>query len=169
MFFVVRNENKAEKQMYKVEAETLTDYFEADALRKSDLKAMDALLRRVAPGLQRWFYPGVQTGEAGMQMKMIGYGTTVYQGKGGKVGKWPIVGLALQKNYISLYIAADKNGLPVLDSYCGQLGETRSGQNNFSFVRFAQLDSARLEALLQDIVEATSGEQGAATSPPLIV
>lgn len=137
--------------MYKVEAETLEDYFNADKQRKSDLESLDKLIRHSAPNLKRWFYPGVQAGEAGMQFKMIGYGVTQYRGKAGKTGKWPIIGLALQKNYVSVYIAAEKDGAPITDHYRGQLGETRAGNNNFSFISFDQLNQEILVALLKDI------------------
>ncbi len=137
--------------MYKVDAETLADYFNVDKQRKSDLESLDQLIRRSAPSLKRWFYPGVQAGEAGMRFKMIGYGVTEYRGKAGKTGKWPIIGVALQKNYMSVYIAVDKNGSPIIDQYRGQLGETRAGNNNFSFVSFDQLNQETLVALLKDI------------------
>ena len=69
----------------------------------------------------------------------------------GKTGKWPIIGLALQKNYVSIYIAADKDGSPLVDQYRDQLGETRAGNNNFSFLSFDQLNQEILVALLKDI------------------
>jgi hypothetical protein len=39
--------------------------------------------------------------------------------------KWPIVGLAWQKNYISLYTSVVKDGAPITDRYKGSL---RRGQ-----------------------------------------
>jgi hypothetical protein len=137
--------------MYKVEAKTIEEYFNAGEHRKSDLKALDALIRHTVPSLKRWFYPGVQAGEAGMRMKMIGYGVTQYRVKSGKSGKWPIIGLALQKNYLSIYIAVNKNGFPIVDEYKGRLGELRTGMNNFSFVNFDQLHQEAVIALLKDI------------------
>jgi hypothetical protein len=146
--------------MYKVEAKTIEEYFNAGEHRKSDLMAVDALIRRTVPNLKRWFYLGVQAGEAGMRMTMIGYGVTQYRVKSGKHGKWPIIGLALQKNYVSIYVAVNKNGLPIVDEYKGQLGELRTGMNNFSFVNFDQLHQETLIALLKDIDNHAGPEEG---------
>ena len=44
--------------MFKVRANSLEEYFDADLARKSDLLALDVLIRKTAPGLERWFYPG---------------------------------------------------------------------------------------------------------------
>jgi hypothetical protein len=65
--------------------------------------------------------------------------------------EWPIVGLALQKNYISLYTSVVKEGAPITDRYKGRLGELRSGSGNFSFVGFDQLDQGAVVTLLEDI------------------
>ena len=65
--------------------------------------------------------------------------------------KWPIVGLALQKNYISLYTSVVKDGAPITDRYKGSLGELKIGRGNFSFVTFDQLDQDTVVALLKDI------------------
>lgn len=43
------------------------------------------------------------------------------------------MGIALQKNYISVYLSVMKEGAPLLESYSGKLGEARAGSNNFSF------------------------------------
>jgi len=58
--------------MFKVQANTLDEYFNADQARKDDLQAFDALVRKTVPGLGRWFYAGAKDGKAGMQMSLIG-------------------------------------------------------------------------------------------------
>ena len=68
-----------------------------------------------------------------MRFKMIGYGKFHYQAARSEMFiEWPAVGVALQKNYISVYISVLKKGTPLLASYAGTLGELRSGGNNFS-------------------------------------
>jgi hypothetical protein len=138
-------------RMFKVEANTLDEYFEADQARNGDLRGFDALIREAAPSLERWFYTGASDGQPGMRMKLIGYGSFQYEVKSGKRVEWPIIGLALQKNYSSLYTSVLKDGAPIVDQYKGQLGELRAGRNNFSFVTFAQLDRKAVAALLKDI------------------
>jgi hypothetical protein len=39
--------------MFKVQANSLGEYFDADPARKADLLAMDALIRKTVPGLER--------------------------------------------------------------------------------------------------------------------
>jgi hypothetical protein len=64
--------------------------------------------------------------------------------------EWPVVGVALQKSYISVYLSIAKDGAPLVDSYAGKLGELRIGRNNFSFVRFDDLNLATVSALLAE-------------------
>jgi hypothetical protein len=71
--------------------------------------------------------------------------------KSGQRVTWPIIGLALQKNYISLYTSVIKDGAPITERHKGALGELRSGRGNFSFVTFAQLNASGVIDLLKDI------------------
>ena len=137
--------------MFKVQANSLEEYFDADPARKADLEAMDGLIRATVPDLERWFYPGAAADGPGMRMTLIGYGSFQYEVKSGQRVTWPIVGLALQKNYISLYTSVVKDGAPITDRHQGALGELRAGRGNFSFVTFAQLNRAGVKALLKDI------------------
>ena len=137
--------------MFKVQANTLGEYFNADQTRKADLLAFDALIRETVPGLERWFYAGAQDGKPGMRMNLIGYGAFTYEVKSGERVEWPIICLALQKNYITLYTSVVKDGALIVDQYKGLLGELRTGRNNFSFVTFDQLDQKAVVALLKDI------------------
>jgi hypothetical protein len=72
-------------------------------------------------------HEGTPAGEPGMRMKMIGYGKFRYEVQSGQTVEWPIIGVALQKNYISVYVAIRKNGRPIVETYAGELGELRSG------------------------------------------
>jgi hypothetical protein len=137
--------------MFKVQAHSLDEYFDADLARKADLQAMDALIREMVPGLERWFYPGAPADGPGMRMTLIGYGSFQYEVTSGQRVTWPIVGLALQKNYISLYTSVVKDGAPITERHKGTLGELRAGRGNFSFVTFAQLHREGVRALLTDI------------------
>jgi hypothetical protein len=140
--------------MYKVRADTLDEYFAADPARRGDLEALDALIRETAPGLRRWFYGGASDGKPGMRMCLIGYGAFQYEMGSGERVEWPIVGMALQKNYLSLYTSVYTGDAPIVDRYAGKLGELKTGINNFSFVTFDQLDRAVVAALIKDIEDA---------------
>ncbi len=136
--------------MFRVNADTLETYLDFDPIRKIDLQKLDRLLRKSAPGLKRYFHKGTPAGEPGMRFKMIGYGKSHYLAKSGQRVEWPVVGVALQKSYISVYLSIAKDGAPLVDSYAGRLGELRIGRNNFSFVRFDDLNLATVSALLAE-------------------
>ena len=84
-----------------------------------------------------------------MRFKMIGYGRFHYAA-GRNVVEWPLVGLALQKNYISVYFTPRVDGRPVTERYAADLGASRVGENNFSFAKVAQLNATVLAALLTE-------------------
>jgi hypothetical protein len=117
---------------------------------RTDLQKLDKLLRTFAPGLKRYFHKGTPAGEPGMRFKMIGYGKSHYLAKSGQQVEWPVVGVALQKSYISIYLSVTKDGASLVQSYAGKLGECRVGRNNFSFVRFDDLNFATVSALLAE-------------------
>jgi hypothetical protein len=137
--------------VHKVQAKTLDEYFNADPVRKSDLEALDILIRDTAPRLGRWFYAGASDGKPGMRMSLIGYGAFQYEMKSGEHVVWPIACVALQKNYMTLYTSVFKDDAPIVNQYIGRLGELKAGINNFSFVTFDQLDRDVVVALLKDI------------------
>lgn len=136
--------------MFRVNADTLQTYLDFDPIRKIDLQKLDKLLREFAPGLKRYFHKGTPAGEPGMRFKMIGYGKFHYLAKSGQQVEWPVVGVALQKSYISIYLSVTKDGVPLVEWYAGSLGECRIGRNNFSFVRFDGLNLASVSALLAE-------------------
>ncbi|MBR2691714.1 MAG: DUF1801 domain-containing protein [Aquamicrobium sp.] len=144
--------------MFEVQADSLESYFEFDPRRRSELEKVDSLIRRAAPGLGRYFHRGTPAGQAGMRLKMIGYGQFRYAVTSGKQVLWPVIGLALQKNYISLYFAVTFQGRPVTALYTGRLGALRAGRNNFSFERFSDLDADALETLVTRSAEIFEAE-----------
>ena len=101
-----------------------------------------------AHGLKCYFQKGTPSGEPGMRFKMVGYGKSHYPGSSGQQVEWPVIGVALQKNYISVYLSVTKDGAPLVQYYAGRLGECRMARNNFSFVRFDDLNLATVSALL---------------------
>jgi hypothetical protein len=70
--------------MFRVEVDNLQAYLDFDPARKADLLKLHALLRKSAPGLKRHFHAGTPKGQAGMRMKMIGYGRSHYVAKSGE-------------------------------------------------------------------------------------
>jgi hypothetical protein len=136
--------------MFRVDADTLGSYLDFDPIRKIDLQKLHKLLGKSAPGLRRYFHKGTPPGEPGMRFKMIGYGKSHYVAKSGQKVEWPVVGVALQKSYISVYVSITKNGTPLVNAYAGKLGELRMGRNNFSFNNFEDLDLSTAAALFAE-------------------
>ncbi len=136
--------------MFGVDVDSLEDYLDFDPKRKPDLQRLDKLIRKSAPRLKRYFHTGTPAGEPGMRFKMIGYGKLQYLARSGKWVHWPTVGVALQKNYISVYLSVMKDGAPLIQSYSGRLGELKVGRNNFSFRTYEDLDVRLLTSLFQE-------------------
>jgi hypothetical protein len=136
--------------MFRVNADTLETYLDFDPVRNIDLQKLDKLLKRSAPGLKRYFHKGTPAGEPGNALQNVGYGKFHYLAKSGQQVEWPVVGVALQKSYISVYLSVTKDGAPLVQSFAGRLGECRVGRNNFNFVRFDDLNLATVSALLAE-------------------
>jgi len=136
--------------MFRVPVDSLEDYLDFDPERKPDLVKLDKLIAKSAPALKRYFHEGTPAGEPGMRMKMIGYGKIRYAIKSEQFVDWPAIGVALQKNYISVYMSVTRAGEPLVNAYAGKLGELRMGSNNFSFVRFDDLECSALSSLFAE-------------------
>ena len=142
--------------MFKVAAGSVEEYFSFDPAREAELRVLDALIRAAAPSLARWFVPGTPVGEPGMTMTMIGYGRFEYTVKNSAASvSWPVLGLALQKNYISLYSSVSGGGRPFAAGYSGRLGRARVSSKGV--VTFTSRDDLNLEALAEMIAAIEAG------------
>jgi hypothetical protein len=91
-----------------------------------------------------------------MTMRMIGYGQFGYTVKSSTAPiTWPVLGLALQKNYISLYNSASGDGGPFTRSYTGRLGRARVSSKGV--VTFTSRRDLNLEALAEMIAAIEAG------------
>jgi hypothetical protein len=92
-----------------------------------------------------------------MRAGMLGYGPMKYRYASGRQGEWFKIGLASQKNYISLYMcAADAQGY-VAERYKERLPNADIGK---SCVRFKQLEDLDRKALVALIKETAKGKLG---------
>jgi Domain of unknown function (DU1801) len=83
---------------------------------------------------------------------MLGYGSFEYFDKRAKENKsWPVVALASQKNYISLYVCAIDGQQYVAEKYADQLGKVNVGR---SCIRFKKLDDLQLDVVRKVLKEA---------------
>lgn len=88
-----------------------------------------------------------------MRMIMIGYGRFFYQTKSSPERvKWPVVGLALQKNYLSLYCSVYKGGRSFVADYAASLGKVKVSQKGvINFVEADDLDCDSLHVMIHDL------------------
>jgi len=84
----------------------------------------------------------------GSQQSIIGYGHHTFKGSRGDV-EWFVVGLALQKNYISVYVSAVDGKQYLAEKHAGKLGKAKVGKSSISFTK---LDDINLDVLL-DLVK----------------
>jgi Domain of unknown function (DU1801) len=142
--------------MFKVSAASVEEYFRFDPAREDALRELDAVIRGAAPALSRWFVPGTPPGQPGMTMTMIGYGQYTYTVKGSPaLVTWPVLGIALQKNYLSLYSNAYGDGPPFACAYAGKLGRARVSAKGV--VTFTSIDDINLQALAEMVAAIAAG------------
>jgi hypothetical protein len=139
--------------LFKVIATSIDEYFAFDPKRERDLRHVDRAIRRSAPSLKRWFVSGSPDGQPGMKMSMIGYGRFTYCVQAWpRPIPWPILGLALQKNYMSLYCSAKTKAsqTPFTLAYADRLGSASlSKRGVVNFEAAGDFDGGALSEMLR--------------------
>lgn len=111
------------------------------------MERLDVVISTVMAGHSRALWVGPFWG--GTDQTIIGYGdVTTTQSRGRKV-PWFMVGLALQKNYISLYVNAVQDGRYVSESFGPRLGRVKVGKASISFKRLEDVDLQVLTEVLE--------------------
>jgi Domain of unknown function (DU1801) len=128
----------------QINAASREEYFEAAGPREGELRQLDVIIREYAPALTPALSDGIGA-------PMLGYGEQPYQTKAMKEpGTWPVVALAVQKRYLSLYVSAVIDGEYVAERCASQLGNVSCGK---SCIRFTKVDKINLETLKKILVE----------------
>ncbi|HYI22517.1 MAG TPA: DUF1801 domain-containing protein [Candidatus Limnocylindrales bacterium] len=117
----------------------------ADGVRE-DMTTLDAEIARVMTGHERVLWEGTFWG--GTEQHIIGYGTYSYKDSKGKQGEWFVVGLAAQKNYLTVYVNAVVDGKNMAEAYSERLGKAKIGRSTITFKRLADIDLPVLVELL---------------------
>lgn len=121
--------------MFKAtKAKSVTQYL-ADVPEKhrETIQFLHRLIPKTAPSLKPHF-----------AYNMLGYGSFKYTNYKKEVIDWPVVALASQKNYISLYICAVADGKYIAEKYKAKLGNVSVGK---SCIRFKKLDDLNISEL----------------------
>lgn len=137
----------------RIEAATPDEYFALAGDREVALRELDRLIRSEAPALKR----EMLTSET---MNMVGYGMFHYKSISGREGDWPVIALANQKNYMSLYLCATEDGKYMAEANASELGKVSVGRSCVRFKKLENLNLDTVKKILQDIQ--SKEEQGIA-------
>ncbi len=80
---------------------------------------------------------------------MIGYGTFPYRNYKKELIKWPVIALANQKNYLSIYLCATDNGKYVAEILKKELGKVSVGRSCIRFKKLSDLSLVGLKKALR--------------------
>lgn len=128
----------------KHDVSTIEEFFAVSGDFEPDLREVDRVITDTAPGLKRQLF-------AGPSITMLGYGEMDWKNKSGS-GVWPLIGMAAQKHYIALYVAATRDDETLASYYRDRLGKTNNGKNCIRFKRMADIDSGQLAEAVRDAV-----------------
>ncbi|GAA3889648.1 hypothetical protein GCM10022381_34560 [Leifsonia kafniensis] len=113
------------------------------------IRALDLLIHPLLNGLSRTLWEGVFRG--GTEQQIIGYGDLVQTRSRGIEVEWFLIGLATQKNYLSLYVNAVEDGEYLGQQFAASIGASKVGDSSLSFARFEDID---LDVLTDLIIRA---------------
>jgi hypothetical protein len=121
------------------------------ASSREDMREIDKAISNIFGEKERVVWKGKLWG--GTQQTIIGYGDFRYSRSDKEQVEWFMVGLAAQKNYISVYINAAEDGRYVVKKYADRLGKVKVGSSSVSFKK---LDDVNLKELLRLVTIAHS-------------
>ena len=113
---------------------------------RGDMKKLHAEIGKAMKGLPVSVWKGKMWG--GAEQTIIGYGD-IQSGRPGKTVAWFYIGLALQKNYISLYANAVADNQYLGKKYAKRLGKMKIGSASISFKTLENIDLGVLRELLK--------------------
>ena len=119
-------------------ATTVAAYIAAvPADRKETILKLHALIQKTVPKLKSHF-----------AYNMLAYGS--FEGRNHKkeIINWPIIALANQKNYISLYVCSVDAGQYIAEKYKNELGKVSVGKSCIRFKTIENIDLTVLKKVL---------------------
>lgn len=113
---------------------------------RSDVQELHKIITTIFGAEQSTIWQGKMWG--GTDQTIIGYGYWSYTRSDKKNVNWFKVGLAIQKNYISLYINAVEDGQYVAKKYADKIGKVKIGSSSISFKTMEDVNIPELKKLL---------------------
>lgn len=128
--------------MFKpTKATTINEYIDSlPEERKEAIIYLHNFIQEISPDLKSFF-----------AYNMLGYGSFLYKNYKKEVVKWPLIALANQKNYMSLYVCALEEKEYLAEKYKDKLGKVNVGK---SCIRFKKMEDINLEELTKVIKKA---------------
>ncbi len=124
----------------KTNAKTHEEYIAGvEEKRREDVQRLHDLVREVAPEL-----------EPTMEFGFMGYGRYHYRYASGREGEWMKIGIANNKQYISLYCCAGDERGYVAERYRKRLPKANIGKSCVRFKRLSDLNGKALRDLIRE-------------------
>lgn len=121
-------------------ASTPSEYLDAiEEPRRTDVRKLYDLVRETLPDQAPQMHSG-----------MIGFGVRKYRYASGRETEWFLVGIASQKNYISLYVCAADGESYVAEGYRERLPKASIGKSCVRFKRLSDVDEDALREMLKE-------------------
>ncbi len=111
-----------------------------------DVQALDEVIAPIMDGLPKALFVGKFWG--GTDQEIIGYGVHTSVRPNGTEVEWFHVGLAVQKNYLSMYVNAVEDRQYLSEKYGASLGKVKVGKASLSFKSVADIDLDKLRDLI---------------------
>ena len=119
--------------------------------RKEDINSLHQLISETVPGLKSYF-----------ATNMLGYGSFAYLDSKKKPRDWPIIALANQKNYISVYVCAVEGDEYLAEKFADKLGKVNVGRSCIRIKKLEDVNITELKKVLK-LAENSPGLVGATT------
>jgi len=123
---------------------TFIDKLPASA--RADVQILHDVIAPIMDGLPKALFVGKFWG--GSDQEILGYGVHTSVRPNGTEVEWFHVGLAVQKNYLSLYINAVEDRQYLSEKYGASLGKVKVGKASLSFKTVADIDLDKLRDLI---------------------
>lgn len=105
---------------------------------RDDMKKLDKLIVSSMPGVKRVMWEGKFWG--GSDQKIIGYGDLTYISSAKKEVQWFVVGLAQQKNYITVFVNAVQKNQYLAEMHKKEIGKAKVGKSSIGFTKLADIN-----------------------------
>ena len=113
---------------------------------RSDIRTLHGCIAQVMDGLPTSLYVGKFWG--GSDQEIIGYGEQNYERSDKTKVRWFDVGLAVQKNHLSVYVNAVEDGKYLSEVHGKDLGKVKVGKSSLGFNSADDIDLTKLAELV---------------------